>query len=78
MQNTAYGTYRDGQIFLDDAPSPVISESRVQVIFLNEKSKRNCLMDIFSVLGPWEDDRDADAIIADIRNARVPSPDICL
>ncbi|MCL1876048.1 MAG: hypothetical protein FWF87_07310 [Synergistaceae bacterium] len=78
MQNTAYGTYRDGQIFLDDAPSPVIHESRVQVIFLNKKPNGNSLMDIFSVLGPWEDNRDADAIIAEIRNARVPSPDICL
>jgi hypothetical protein len=78
MQNTAYGTYRNGQIFLDDAPSPVISESRVQVIFLNEKSKENSLMDIFNVLGPWEDDRNIDTIIAEIRNARVPSPDIHL
>ena len=39
MQNTAYGIYRNGQIFLDNAPRPVISESRVQVTFLNEKSK---------------------------------------
>jgi len=78
MQNTAYGTYRNGQIFLDDAPSPAISESRVQVIFLNEKPKKNSLMDIFDELGPWEDDRDAETIIAEIRNARVSSPDICL
>lgn len=77
MQNTAYGTYRDGQIFLD-TPSPAIGESRVQVIFLNEKAKKNGLMDIFDVLGPWEDDRDAETIIAEIRNARVSSPDICL
>lgn len=71
MQNTAYGTYRDGQIFLNDAPSPVISESRVQVIFLNEKSKENGLMDIFDILGPWEDDRDVGTVIADIHNARI-------
>ena len=78
MQNTAYGTYRNGQIFLDDAPSPNISESRVQVIFLNEKPKGNSLLDIFDVLGPWEDDRDTETIIAEIRNARVSSPDIRL
>ena len=78
MQNTAYGTYRNGQIFFDDVPSPTIGESRVQVIFLKEKPKENSLMDIFDVLGPWEDDRDAEAIIAEIRNARVSSPDISL
>ena len=78
MQNTAYGTYRNGQIFLDDSPSPSIDELRVQIIFLNEKPKKDSLMDIFEVLGPWEDDRDTDAIIAEIRNARVSSPNICL
>jgi len=78
MQNTAYGTYRNGQIFLDDAPSPAIGESRVQVIFLKEKPKKNSLLDIFDVLGPWEDDRDAETIIAEIRSARVSSPDISL
>ena len=77
MQSTAYGTYKDGQIFFD-APSPAIGESRVQVIFLNEETKQNSLMDIFDVLGPWEDDRDAETIIAEIRNARVSSPDIRL
>ena len=77
MQNTAYGTYKNGQILLD-APSPVIGESRVQVIFLNEETKKNSLMDIFDVLGPWEDDRDTETIIAEIRNARVSSPDIRL
>jgi hypothetical protein len=38
MQSIAYGTYRNGQIFLD-TPVPAIDESRVQVIFLNEQSK---------------------------------------
>ena len=78
MNNTSYGTYKNGQIFLD-APSPDIDESRVQVIFLNEETKKkNSLMDIFDVLGPWEDDRDTETIIAEIRNARVSSPDIRL
>ena len=78
MQITTYGTYRNGQIFLDDAPSQSIGESRVQIVFLNEKPKGNSLMDIFDVLGPWEDNRDTDTIIAEIRNARVSSPDIHL
>ena len=77
MQNIAYGTYKNGQIFLD-APRPAIDESRVQVIFLNEETKKNSLMDIFDVLGPWEDDRDTETIIAEIRNARSSSPDIRL
>jgi len=77
MQNTAYGTYKDGQIFLD-TPGPAIDESRVQVIFLNEETKKNSLTDIFDVLGPWEDDRDTESIIAEICNARVPSPGISL
>ena len=77
MQNIAYGTYKNGQIFLD-TPSPVFDESRVQVIFLNEETRKNSLMDIFDVLGPWEDDRDTETIVADIRNARVSSPDIRL
>ena len=77
MRNTAYGTYRDGQIFLD-APSPVAGESRVQVIFLNKETKKNSLIEIFDVLGPWEDDRDTESIIAEIRNARAHNSDIRL
>ena len=49
MQNTAYGTYKNGQILLD-APNPAIDGSRVQVIFLNEEVEKNSLMDIFDVL----------------------------
>ena len=54
MRNTAYGTYKNGQIFLDP-PSPIIGESRVQIIFLDEETEGNSLIDIFDVLGPWED-----------------------
>ena len=78
MQNTAYGTYRNGQILLDDDPSPTIGESRVQIIFLNEETGKNGLMDIFDVLGQWEDDRDTETIISEIRTARISSPDIRL
>jgi hypothetical protein len=77
MRNTVYGTYRDGKIFLD-SPGPAIDESRVQVIFLNEKARENSFMEIFDILGPWEDDRDTETIIAEIRNARISGPDICL
>jgi hypothetical protein len=77
MQSIAYGTYKDGQILLD-TPVPIIDESRVQVIFLNEKKKKNSLMEIFDVLGAWEDDRDTETIIAEIRNARVSRSDISL
>jgi hypothetical protein len=42
MQSVAYGIYRDGQILLD-TPHPAIDESRVQVIFLNEETKKNSL-----------------------------------
>jgi hypothetical protein len=77
VRNTAYGTYRDGIIFLD-SPSSAIDESRVQVIFLNEEAKENSLMEIFDVLGPWEDDRDTETIISEIRNARMSGPDISL
>jgi hypothetical protein len=77
MHNTVYGVYRDGQILLD-TQSPVINEARVQVIFLKEEKNKNSLMDIFNILGPWEDDRDTETIIAEIRNSRLSSPDISL
>ena len=77
MQSITYGTYRDGQILLD-TPYPAIDESRVQVIFLKEKNPKISLIEIFDVLGAWEDDRDAETIIAEIRNARVSSSDISL
>jgi len=77
MQSITYGTYRDGQILLD-TPYPAIDESRVQVIFLKEETNKNSLMEIFDVLGAWEDDRDTETIIAEIRNARVSSSDINL
>jgi len=42
MQSIAYGIYRDGQILLD-TPVTAIDESRVQVIFLNDDTKKNNL-----------------------------------
>ncbi len=77
MKNIAYGTYRDGQILLD-APIPAIDESRVQVIFLKEEMKRNNLMDIFNVLGKWEDERDTETILSEMRRSRTFNSDIHL
>jgi hypothetical protein len=77
MSATAYGTYKDGQIFLD-APTSAIDESRVMVVFLDKETRRNRLGNIFDLLGAWEDERDANTIIAEIRNARVSRPDIRL
>jgi hypothetical protein len=77
MSDTAYGTYRNGQVFLD-VPASVVEESRVKVTFLGKKNERDSWVDIFDVLGPWEDDRDTETIITDIRNARISRSDICL
>jgi hypothetical protein len=77
MSDTAYGIYRNGQVFLD-VPASVVEESRVKVTFLGKKNERDSWGDIFDVLGPWEDDRDTETIIADIRNARISRSDICL
>jgi hypothetical protein len=45
MPNTAYGTYKNGQIILDTSDL-AIEESRVQVIFLDKnKKKGNNLLD---------------------------------
>jgi hypothetical protein len=67
MPNTVYGTYRGGQIIFD-APGSAVDESRVKVVFLDDDGvKKNGLTDIFDVLGPWEDDRDTETIIAEIR-----------
>ena len=35
MQQAAYGTYRNGQVFLDD-PVPTLDEAKVIVVFLEE------------------------------------------
>jgi hypothetical protein len=77
MPDTAYGTYRNGQIFLD-TPTSAVDESRVRVVFLGKETKKNTLADIFSVLGPWEDERSTETIIAEMRNARISKPDIKL
>jgi hypothetical protein len=76
MSNAAYGTYKNGYIILDTL-SPVAEESRVKVIFLDEQNKKgSCLLDVFDILGPWEDARNTETIIEDIRKARISRSDI--
>jgi hypothetical protein len=77
MQNATYGLYKDGQIIFDE-PDININNSRVLVVFLDEEPKESKLMDFFKLYGPWEDTRDIEAIISDIRNSRISKVDITL
>jgi hypothetical protein len=76
--NAVYGIYKNGSIYLDK-PVKTASGSRVVVLFLEEqKQSKPKLADFFDLYGAWEDDRDADTIIADIYAARQSKPDITL
>ncbi|MFP3091278.1 hypothetical protein LQZ21_13230 [Treponema sp. TIM-1] len=77
MQNATYGIYKDGQIIFDE-PDININNSRVLVVFLDEEPKVSKLMDFFKLYGPWEDTRDIETIIADIRNSRISKAAITL
>jgi hypothetical protein len=77
MQNAAYGMYKDGQVIFDE-PDITINNSRILVVFLDDEPKEPKLMDIFKLYGPWEDTRDIENIISDIRNSRVSKDDITL
>jgi len=77
MQQAAYGTYKNGQIFFDD-PIPTLNETKVIVVFLEEPKVKPKLTDIFSLHGAWEDTRTADEIVADTRNSRIAKADIQL
>jgi hypothetical protein len=78
MQNAAYGMYKDGQIVLDE-PVQRSHDSRVVVVFLDEKEiKKPGLKNFFDLYGQWEDDRDVDTIIADIRSSRISKANIRL
>jgi hypothetical protein len=78
MQTAAYGTYKDGQIFLDE-PAVQASSARVLVVFLSsflkQKSQKTKLADFFNLYGAWEDERGADAVINDIRQSRLLKSD---
>ena len=77
MQQAAYGTYKNGQVFLD-GPAPALNEAKVIVVFLEETAVKPKLTDIFSLFGAWEDTRTADEIAADTRNSRTARADIQL
>jgi hypothetical protein len=78
MQNATYGIYKNGQIILDE-PVQKSNNSRVIVVFLDKNSaKTPNLQNFFDLYGQWEDDRDADTIIADIRKSRISKADIQL
>lgn len=77
MQNAAYGTYRNGQVYFDE-PIAKKSESKVIVVFLENEPKKPDIMDIFRLHGAWEDDRNVESIIADTRNSRITRADISL
>ena len=71
MKTTVYGTYKDGQIFFDEPAQT--DNARVLVVFLNSLSQSKSetkLADFFDLYGVWEDDRDADTVINDIRQSR--------
>jgi hypothetical protein len=76
--NAVYGMYMDGNIVLDE-PTQKYSGSRVVVVFLGESNHpKPKLAEFFDLYGAWEDNRDADAIIADIYSSRHSKPDIQL
>jgi hypothetical protein len=75
MQKAAYGMYKDGRIIFDE-PDVDINSSRVLVVFLDKENAK--VTDFFEVLGPWEDTRNADTIISDIRKSRIAKADITL
>jgi hypothetical protein len=78
MQTAAYGVYKQGQILLDET-IPAIDNSPVIVVFLERKpTGKPKLKDFFALCGAWEDTRNADTIIADIRGSRIARDDIRL
>ena len=75
MQNAAYGIFRKGRIIFNE-PVAAPDESNVIVVFLDKQinvqtQNNNRLLDIFDILGAWEDSKDAETIIAEIENSRV-------
>ena len=67
MRRVINGIYKNGKIILDD-PVSTIEESKITIIFLENKVQKLKLTDIFSIYGPWEDTRTVENIINDIRN----------
>jgi hypothetical protein len=72
MQTASYGIYKNGQIILDE-PAIKKDNARVLVVFLDKESEDSKLLDIFKLYGSWEDSRDAETIIQEIRSSRMSS-----
>jgi hypothetical protein len=70
MQTATYGVYRNGRIVLDE-PVANAEESKVIVVFLDSAPNKSRLTDLFGLYGAWEDERDIETIISDIRNSRI-------
>ncbi|MDR3048247.1 MAG: hypothetical protein LBV16_00145 [Elusimicrobiota bacterium] len=69
---------RNGGIVLDE-PSFMANNSRVIVVSLEDKSSKKAqLKDFFNLYGRWEDDRNIETIISDIRESRLSKMDIQL
>lgn len=75
MQQATYGIFRKGTITLKE-PVNAPDESDVIVVFLEKKTNKkrqsgNALLKIFDTLGTWEDSRDTEEIITEIRKSRI-------
>ena len=72
MQQAVYGVYKKGQIVFKE-PISASDESDVIVVFLNKQTNepnKHDLTSLFDTLGAWEDSKDANAIIAEIKESR--------
>ena len=74
MQGVVHGVYKNGQVVFNE-PVTADENSNVIVVFTkNQEStvgfKKNPLIEMLDALGPWDDSRDAEEIIADIENNR--------
>ena len=75
MQKAAYGIIKEGQIIFNE-PVNIPENTNVIVVFLDDQNVSTSqneisLVDIFKILGPWEDSKDAETTINEIEKSRV-------
>ena len=75
MQGVVYGVYKNGQVVLNELVA-ADENTNVIVVFTNKHenitgTKKNPLVEMLETLGPWDDSREADEIIADIKSSRI-------
>ena len=75
MPNATYGIFKKGQIIFNE-PVTAPDDSSVIVVFLDKQkntnlNNNNTLLNIFDILGPWEDSKNTETIIAEIENSRI-------